>query len=119
VLDPARQRLVLFGGFDGVNYLNDTWALTLSGTPTWSAIAPTGALPTGRSFHGATFDAAHDEMVVFAGSDGTYRNDAFVLSFSGSPSGRHSRRPSRSRPTLRALDDPRPPCATGTSWSQD
>jgi hypothetical protein len=65
--DPVRNRLIISGGFNGL-YLGDTWALDLSGTPTWSQIgmgSPTG--PGGRFGHRAVYDPEGDRLVEFGG----------------------------------------------------
>ena len=48
IYDPVRDRMVVFGGDDGA-LRNDVWALTLSGSPAWSALAPVGTPPSARS----------------------------------------------------------------------
>ena len=78
--------MVIFGGWDGSNALNDVWALSLSGTPTWTQLTPAGSLPEARYDQSAIYDAASDRMVVFGGWTGsTYFNDAWALSLSGIP----------------------------------
>jgi hypothetical protein len=87
IYDPVRDRMVVFGGYGSPGgYLNDVWALSLAGTPAWTALAPTGAPPSGRRGHGAIYDPVRDRMVVFGGTDGTNaRNDVWALSLSGTP----------------------------------
>jgi hypothetical protein len=87
VYDAARDRLVFFGGKEDTlsTLLNDVWALTLSGTPAWSQLSPSGTPPVERSFHSAVYDAVNDRMVVFGGSTGSGSlNDVWALSFAGS-----------------------------------
>ena len=88
IYDSLRDRLVLFGG-ENDDYPNprDTWALSLSGTPAWTELAPAGTLPPGRTGHTAIYDPAHDRMVIFAGDNESYysMNDTWALSFSGTP----------------------------------
>jgi len=83
VYDSNHQRLVMFGGFRVGTYLSDVWTLPLTGSLAWTPVVAGGSGPTGRAFHSATYDAGRDEMVVFAGSDGGLKNDAFALSFTG------------------------------------
>ena len=85
IYDPVRDRLLVFGGWGSGTYHNDVWALSLSGTPAWSALAPTGTPPVERYFHTAIYDPVRDRMLVFGGWDGYYRNDVWALSLGASP----------------------------------
>lgn len=89
IYDSAHDRMIVFGGEDWsiFGYLNDVWALSLSGTPAWTQLLPTGAAPTGRGFHTAIYDWARDRMLIFGGDDGSYpnRTDTWALSLSGAP----------------------------------
>jgi len=84
IYDPVRDRMVVFGGWDG-NYRNDVWALSLAGSPAWSALAPAGSPPSARYGHTAFYDPVRDRMVVFGGYDDFRRNDVWALSLAGSP----------------------------------
>ena len=64
IYDSVRDRLVLFGGATAVS---DAWALSLSGTPQWTKLNPTGSRPTLRMSQSAVYDSKRDEMVVFGG----------------------------------------------------
>src|SRR5262245_17189818 len=44
IYDPVRDRMVVFGGIDGLGPHNDVWALSLSGDPAWSALTPVGEI---------------------------------------------------------------------------
>lgn len=88
IYDSVRDRLVVFGGYTaGSGYSNEVWALSLSGTPTWSQITPSGTPPTERFEHTAIYDATRDRMIVFGGIDNVTGdlNDLWVLTFSGTP----------------------------------
>jgi len=82
IYDASRDRMVVFGGQNNSYTFDDTYALSLSGTPTWSVLNPTGSLPDARSFHSAIYDAARDRIVVFGGyGTGGILNDVWSLSF--------------------------------------
>lgn len=66
VYDHVRQRMVLFGGFDGTNSAGDTWEY--DGT-TWAQVATTG--PAARQQHGMVFDDARGVAVLFGGFEQT------------------------------------------------
>jgi hypothetical protein len=81
IYDAVRDRMVVFGGYDGEIYRNDAWALSLGGVPAWTQLQPVGELPGGRFGHTAVYDAVHDRMVTFGGfSDPTFFNDVWGLS---------------------------------------
>jgi hypothetical protein len=82
--DPVRDRMLIFGGVD-YNNLNDTWALSLAGTPAWSQLAPTGTPPPVRFDASAIYDPVADRMVIFGGGAGTLYNDVWALSLAGTP----------------------------------
>lgn len=67
IYDPVRDRMVIFGGFDVVA-LNDTWALSLSGTVEWVELS-TMQPPAGLWGHAVTYDPGRDQMVVNGGTD--------------------------------------------------
>ena len=68
VYDAARDRMLIFGGMNNGQIGNDTWALSLSDTPTWSLIAADNtSFPQGVYGHSAVFDAARDRMIEIGG----------------------------------------------------
>ena len=87
IYDPVRDRMVVFGGVDGLGPHNDVWALSLAGDPAWSALRPAGNAPSARYGHTAIYDPAHDRMIVFGGYDAVTgsRSEVWALSLSGSP----------------------------------
>jgi cysteine-rich repeat protein len=74
--DPVRDRVVLFGGHDGVSYLADTWEFDPA-THTWSQVlAP--AAPLVRAAASLTFDPIRGRVVFFGGNyGGTAMNDVW------------------------------------------
>jgi hypothetical protein len=89
VYDPARNRMVIFGGSLYVSpggFLNETWRLDHAngqgGTPQWSQLNPAGALPPARGALPSIYNPASDRMIVFGGVSWfpviTY-NDVWVL----------------------------------------
>jgi hypothetical protein len=83
--DPAGNRMVVFGGWGYVpGPLGDTWELSLSGTPTWTARALTSIGPTPRYSASMVLDAARGGMVLFAGyASTTSTRDVDFLDLSG------------------------------------
>jgi len=63
-------RLILFGGWDGVNRraYQDVWALSLErGKEAWTRLSPAGTAPAARDGHVAVIDAARERMLVYGG----------------------------------------------------
>ena len=88
IYDPVRDRMIVFGGYDGA-FRNDFWELTLTGTPTWTQLVPTGTLPSRRDFATSIYDPIGDRLVMFGGNSdvgGPYeRSDTWALKLSGTP----------------------------------
>lgn len=82
IYDPVDQRMVVFGG-QGTTLLNDVWALSLTGTPTWTQITVPGAPIAARSGHAAFYDGcvATPRMIIYGGAAQT---DIRALTLSGS-----------------------------------
>jgi hypothetical protein len=89
VFDPIANRMIVFGGrADGVAQ-NSVYSLSLTGTPTWSGISPTGTGPVGLYQHTAIFDVPRNRMIVYGGSTeftGLMGDTIWVLSLAGTPS---------------------------------
>lgn len=81
----AKPNLVIFGGNNGTDTVNDVWILNIEKSPyTWVKLPIIGDIPSPRTYHSAslcTFGSATGMMVVFGGrgSDQTPLNDAWGL----------------------------------------
>ncbi len=69
MLDEARSRLLVFAGESSTGTTSSVRALSLA-TLEWSVLGPAGPTPGPRTDAAATFDAAHDQVLVFAGHTG-------------------------------------------------
>jgi hypothetical protein len=84
-MDSPRDRIVMFGGFDGTTYHNDLWTYNLT-TKDWLQLPTTGPLPDPRRGHTIVFDKTYFRWLLFGGFDGTsYFNDVWALDLSGAP----------------------------------
>ncbi len=87
VMDTTQQRMIVFGGFDGINVNLKTLALDLkSSTPSWSEISSTAGPQ--RRLHSAVYDPVKKRMLVFGGYSyppTNYYDELWELSLSGSP----------------------------------
>ncbi len=87
IYDPVRDRMIIFAGWRWATSgsLSDVWALSLSGTPTWTQLSPSGSVGV-RNSHSAIYDPVGDRMVSFGGyADPGSPGLLTVLSLSGSP----------------------------------
>jgi hypothetical protein len=87
IYDAARDRMIVFGGYNNGQTTNEVWALSLaSSPPVWSRVYPIGSLPLERSQHAAAYDPIRHRMVVFAGqSNNNLLSDAWALSLNDPP----------------------------------
>jgi hypothetical protein len=73
--DAASGKVIVFGGFDGNGYLNDTW--TFDGV-NWTLIA-TDTPPPARAAAQMAYDGVTRQVVLFGGYDGTnYLGDTWL-----------------------------------------
>lgn len=87
VFDPVGNRMLVFGGADEAGaLLDELWELSLSGTPTWTQLSPSGTPPSARSNHTAIYDPQGQRMILFGGrgTSGDF-NDVWVLALTGAP----------------------------------
>src|SRR5262249_55464771 len=84
--DPSADRMIVYGGRDSTGQKNDSWALTLSGTPTWAPLAAT-APPAPRQLVVTTRDASRNRLVLYGGytSEAHWLSDLWMLALAGSP----------------------------------
>ena len=72
--DPARRRVVMFGGDAGSTFLNDTWEW--DGTR-WQLV-PTPASPSARHSHAMAYEPHRHGILLVGGYDGTARDDTWL-----------------------------------------
>ena len=73
--DPVGKNIVMFGGYDGASYLNDTWIFNGAD---WVQLSPANA-PAVRAASAMGFDRVSGKMVMFGGFNGTqYLGDTWL-----------------------------------------
>ena len=73
--DPDSGKIIMFGGFDGTGYLNDTW--TFDGV-TWTHVT-TQPSPPPRAAAQMAYDSVTHKVVLFGGYNGTnYMGDTWL-----------------------------------------
>jgi len=86
VYDSASNTMTIFGGSDCFSTLfDDVWVLNnangVTGTPAWTQLAPSAALPVPRETATAVYDSSNKIMIVYGGTGYTGRlGDVWVLS---------------------------------------
>ena len=80
ILDPLRNRMVVFGGYPGAD--NQAWTLSLTSVVVWQPLGGMG--PAGRASCVAVYDSHRQRMIVHGGSDGygalAYLSDTWAMS---------------------------------------
>ena len=67
------DKVILFGGWDGNNYLNDTWLYDLSDNK-WTLLNPNSE-PSGRRYHSMSTIYNDDKVFLFGGYDANNDDD--------------------------------------------
>ncbi len=62
--DPEGGSVLLFGGFDGGTYYNDTWRYSEGA---WTLLAPASPVPNGRYEQALVYDDADGYLLLFGG----------------------------------------------------
>ena len=73
IYDPARERMVIFGGLANLAVVASStplvWELSLTETPSWTALTTLESPgPYGRHSHSAIYDPVRDRMIIYGGS---------------------------------------------------
>src|SRR5260221_5775479 len=69
VFDALRDRMIVFGGYNGGSAVNDVYALNLGGgTAMWSRLQPFGGPPSPRDLTAGVYDPLADRLVMYGGN---------------------------------------------------
>jgi hypothetical protein len=86
IYDPIRDRLIVFGGFDGGRVLDELWQMSFTGDHVWQEMSPAGERPAARYLHSAVYDSVEDRMIMTGGVVlGTVVDEVWALGLSGTP----------------------------------
>jgi len=89
VYDGKLDRVLLYGGFEYgfINFFDETWSLSLSGTPTWSFLTPAQSVAFARAYHTAAYDSIGRRMIVNGGNgpSSVVYNDTWALDLDAAP----------------------------------
>jgi hypothetical protein len=71
----SSNTLIIFGGFNcSKTYYNDVWILNnanaMTGTPSWTELAPNGTKPTTRESSSAVYDPTTNSLIIYGGDKG-------------------------------------------------
>ncbi|MBI2098838.1 hypothetical protein HYT45_00275 [Candidatus Uhrbacteria bacterium] len=105
VYDQTNDRMVIFGGDDGSNFLNDVKALSFSGgeNGAWSSITPSGTAPSARRQCAYAYDNNSNFMLITHGATGvnSFVGDTFLLNLASGSEAWNSISPSGTGPGSR------------------
>ncbi|MEM3493455.1 MAG: kelch repeat-containing protein [Thermoplasmata archaeon] len=80
VYDNVNDVVILFGGYDGTNYLSDTWVYDFAQNK-WINRMPSTS-PEGRSRAGYAFIGDNGVMLLYGGYNGRYLPDTWIYNYS-------------------------------------
>ncbi|MEM4308836.1 MAG: kelch repeat-containing protein [Thermoplasmata archaeon] len=78
--DAVNDVVILFGGYDGTNYLADTWVYDFAQSK-WINKMP-GSSPEGRSQAGCAFIEESGVLLLYGGYNGLYLADTWIYNYS-------------------------------------
>jgi len=74
--DSERDKIVIFGGWNGSHSVNDTWVYDLE-TNNWTKMNPSNK-PSVRYFTAMAYDSEHGKFVLFGGTDVSNSNETWL-----------------------------------------
>ena len=81
--DPSEDRMIVFGGHDGVGYNNDVWTLSLADPPTWSRLDVSGLRPPPTWMNAAIWDPVEKRLIIHGGEQLDF--ETWALTLEGTP----------------------------------
>ena len=82
--DVANNAMFVYGGFSGNTVFGDLWKLSsangLGAPPAWTQLFPSGGSPGQLANLAAFFDAVHQRMILYGGTDSVNHKWVWVLS---------------------------------------
>ena len=86
IVDPVRDRLVLYGGIDGNgDPTGDVWVKPVSGEIPWTRLEIPGLRPPVRATHTAIYDPVRDRMMVYGGTSADGPGGVWALDLANTP----------------------------------
>ena len=79
--DSTHDRVILFGGFNGGGFSDETWVYNYSDN-TWTNMTTSLNKPSARWSHSMVYDSTHDRVILFGGDtmDG-YNDEAWIYNY--------------------------------------
>jgi hypothetical protein len=79
IYDSTGRRVIIFSGVGDRGFFNDVWAFDLA-MHSWIKLNPSGTPPEPRLGHNAVYDPVGNQMVIWAGQQGSrFFNDTWAL----------------------------------------